>query len=153
MGLTSHRNVNSSLNRGWTIGANYTTLINTIHCWAEDEDGNRMMVSVLPDSGAQQNVAHVKQLQQLNLKPLDLKDEARVLSGVEGGTIRLNLLSKSNSYHSTLKITPWKFQCSSSTNPDNGLRVFQGSFLDGCTKGKRWPTLESWNKRDMFLYR
>ncbi len=86
--------MNSSLNRGWTIGANYTTLINTIHCWAEDEDGNRMMVSVLPDSGAQQNVAHRKQLKPLNLKSMDLKDEARLLSGVEGGIIRLNLLSK-----------------------------------------------------------
>ncbi len=69
--------------RGWTAGALHTTMVNTILCYAEDPHGNRVEVSVMPDSGSQQNIAHEKQLCGLKLTTVNLGQKGPNVQGVE----------------------------------------------------------------------
>jgi hypothetical protein len=71
--------------RGWTAGALHTTMVNTTLCYAEDPHGNRVEVSVMPDSGSQQNIAHEKQLCGLKLTSVNLGQNGPKVQGVEGG--------------------------------------------------------------------
>jgi hypothetical protein len=69
-------------------------MVTTILCYAEDPHGNRLEVSVMPDSGSQQNIAHEKQLRGLKLTTVNLGQNGPKVQGVEGSKpIQLKKLS------------------------------------------------------------
>jgi hypothetical protein len=93
--ITANRNVNSSLMKGWTAGTCHTAMVNTILCYAEDPHGNRVEVSVIPDTGSQENIAHSKVLKGLALETIDLGENGPKIKGVEGSKpIQLSHLSR-----------------------------------------------------------
>jgi hypothetical protein len=70
-------------------------MVNTILCYAEDPNGNRVEVSVMPDTGSQENIAHRKSLKGLALETIDLGENGPKIKGVEGSKpIQLSHLSR-----------------------------------------------------------
>jgi hypothetical protein len=70
-------------------------MVNTILCYAEDPHGNRVEVSVMPDIGSQENIAHSKFLKGLALETIDLGENGPKIKGVKGSKpIQLSHLSR-----------------------------------------------------------
>ena len=71
--------------RGWRAGTSHISLVNMFQCYAEEDNNNQQLVSVLADNGAQHILGHVTKIPGLEFETINLGDEGPAIKGVENG--------------------------------------------------------------------